>query len=305
MNPARPEMFRMFSKQRESRERYVIAMNKYFVQIILIGILMNAAGNTHAAPPVPHARKGSAELLAQAKEADQQKYQEFVAHGGKIVETEDGRSFYLLLSPSPDAPIVVSLHGHDAWAFDDYSAWAKELSQKGYGLLALQWWFGQGNSPRDYYSPQELYRLLEQALRKEGLTGRKLLLHGFSRRAANIYGVVALDRRTGNNFFPVIIANSGQAATDFPINQDIDRGKFGSSAFAGTHWVLFCGGKDPNPDQSGCAGMARTKTWIEDKGGRVDLFINDPTAGHGGFHRNPQNVAKALNFFEGFKEKNN
>ncbi len=247
---------------------------------------------------IAFAALGSSALIAQAKEANPQKYQDFIAQGGKIVETDDGRSFYLLRSPSENAPIIVSLHGHEGWALDDFTAWGPELSQRGLGLLALQWWFGQGDTPRDYYSPQELYRVIESALRKEGLTGRKLLLHGFSRGAANIYGVAAFDRHTQNNFFPLIIANAGGASVDFPINQDIDRGRFGPTPFSGTHWILFCGEKDPHPERDGREAMARTKEWIEAKGGIVDLFIQDATAGHGGFHRNPANAAKALDFFE-------
>jgi len=263
-------------------------MKQALIQIFLTWVFMGLAGIAHA---------GSAELLAQAKQADAQKYQAFMAAGGKVVETGDGRSFYLLLSPSPDAPIIVTLHGHGTWAFSDYSAWS-EATSRGYGLLGLQWWFGRGEGPDDYYRPQELYRVIESILRKEGLTKRKLLLQGFSRGSANIYGVAALDRRSGNNFFPVIIANAGGAEMDFPINKDIDQGKFGPTPFAGTHWILFCGGKDPHPDRSGCGGMAKTETWLEAKGGSVDLFIQDPSAGHGGFHRNPANVKQALDYFE-------
>ena len=278
-------------------------MREYFVRIFLAGVLVTSAGDVYAVSSAARKGKGpgSAELLAKAKQAEPKKYQEFMSQGGKIADTSDGRSFYLLLSPSPDAPIIVTLHGHGAWAFADYSAWAQELTKRGYGLLALQWWFGQGEGPDDYYRPKELYRVIESALRKEGLTKRKLLLHGFSRGSANIYGVAALDHRSKNKFFPLIIANAGGEADDFPVNQEINRGRFGPLPFAGTHWILFCGGQDPNPDRDGCSGMVRTKIWIKYYGGTVDLFIQDPSAGHGGFHRNPANVAQAMSFFERFK----
>lgn len=130
-----------------------------------------------------------------------------------------------------------------------------------------------------------------------------MLLHGFSRGSANIYGVAALDRKTGNDFFSLVVANAGGAAEDFPFNRDIDRGRLGKSPFARTRWVLFCGGKDPHPDRDGCPGMSRTKKWIEGKGGSVALFIQDPSSGHGGFHLNKANVAKALDLFIASGEK--
>ena len=270
------------------------------MKLLLVVFLAAAVSASAAADP---AGKGATELIAKAQRVNPEEYQDFIAKGGKVVETFDGRSFYLFLSPQENAPVVVSLHGRAGWAFKDYAAWSLELSRKGFGLLAVQWWFGLGDEAKDYYSPQELYAVIENALRKEGLTQRKLLFHGFSRGAANIYGVVALDRYTRNNFFPLIIANAGGASRDFLVNRAIDREQFGHRPFTGTHWILFCGGKDPNPDRDGCEGMARAKEWIEANGGIVELFIQDLTTGHGGFHKNPANVTKALKFFEQFNRE--
>ena len=266
------------------------------MKLLLVMFLALGASSAAAQP----AGKGAAELIAKAQKLNPEEYQNFIAKGGKVVETFDGRSFYIFLSPQENAPIVVSLHGHAGWAFKDYDVWSLELSRKGFGFLAVQWWFGLGDEAKDYYSPQELYAVLENALRKEGLTNRKLLLYGFSRGAANIYGVAAFDRYTQNKFFPLIVANAGGASRDFLVNRAIDREQFGYKPFTGTHWILFCGGKDPNPGQAGCEGMARTKEWVEANGGIVELFIQDMSAGHGGFHRNPDNVQKALKFFEQF-----
>lgn len=267
---------------------------------LLVVIFLAFASAAAEAQPAGKGTEGAAELIAKAQKVNPEEYQNFIAKGGKIVPTFDGRSFYLFISPQENSPIVVSLHGHAGWAFKDYAAWSLELSRKGFGLLTVQWWFGLGDEAKDYYSPQELYAVIENALRKENLTNRKLLLHGFSRGAANIYGVVALDRYTQNKFFPLIVANSGGASRDFLINRAIDLEQLGSKPFTGTRWILFCGGKDSNPDRDGCEGMARTKEWIEANGGIVELFIQDMTAGHGGFHRNPANVEKALKFFEQF-----
>lgn len=266
--------------------------------MILMGIMFGVPAIALAAPA--SVDLGTSKLIARAKEANMEAYRDFIKKGGKIYKTADNRSFYLFLSPSEDAPIVVSLHGRAGWAFADYAAWSMALGRKGFGLLSLQWWFGVGDEIKDYYQPQELYDVIAKALQKRGLTQRKILLHGFSRAAGNVYGMAALDRYSQNNYFSLIVANAGGAAPDFPINRAIDLEQLGQKPFSKTHWILFCGVQDTNPEKSGCEAMYRTKLWIEKNGGTVHLFIQDMKAGHGGFHRNPDNVEKVLSFFEKF-----
>ena len=123
------------------------------------------------------------------------------------------------------------------------------------------------------------------------------MLHGFSRGSANIYAITALDRDTRQNFFGLTIANAGMASPDFPPNLEITSGKFGNAAFAGTHWVMYCGEHDPNPNRDGCPAMRQTRDWVTKFGGTVDLLIEDKNGYHGGFHRNPVNVTAALDVF--------
>jgi hypothetical protein len=94
----------------------------------------------------------------------------------------------------------------------------------------------------------------------------------------------------------MIIANAGSAEPDYPPNQEIASGRLGV-VFAGSHWVFYCGGRDPSPERSGCSGMRKSAGWVKDFGGSVDLFIDEPEGDHGGFHRNPENVRKALDAF--------
>lgn len=67
---------------------------------------------------------------------------------------------------------------------------------------------------------------------------------------------------------------------------------------AGSRWVTFGGGKDPNPDRDGILGMRQTGEWMRKYGGVVELAIEDPDSGHGGFHRNPKNCDSALDVFD-------
>jgi len=241
-------------------------------------------------------------LLQQAQTADPERYQFAVEKGAQILPTTDGKSFYVLWlpegsDPSSPPPMIVTLHGHGSWAFDGFFLWHPYAAERGYGILALQWWFGGGEDVTDYYLPNEMYPLIGNILRANRVQPQTVLLHGFSRGSTNTYGLTALDRASGNIFFLLTISNAGGAARDFPINQSIDQGEFGSQPFADTHWVMVCGMKDPNPDRDGCPAMRATRDWVTQYGGTVDLLIEDPNGDHGAFHRNPDNVNAALDVF--------
>lgn len=241
-------------------------------------------------------------LLQQARASSPERARYAEEAGATARFTDDGRSFLLLWLPrwarSPaDVPMIVTLHGHGSWAYDELFLWRDAAERRGYGVLALQWWFGRGESPADYYEPREVYPLLERLLRGAGVPAGRTLLHGFSRGSANLYGVVALDRTAGSRLFALAVANAGGASSDFPVNAEVDRGVFGPAPFAGSRWVTACGARDPNPDRDGCPAMRRTGDWIRRLGGTVELAIEDPDGGHGAFHRNPANVESALDAF--------
>ena len=241
-------------------------------------------------------------LLKQAQAANSERYQYAITQGAQILPTSDGKSFYVLWLPegsdlSNPPPIIVSLHGHGSWAFDEFFLWHSYAAERGYGILTLQWWFGGGEDVSDYYTPQEMYPIFENILNTNHVQPQTVLFHGFSRGSTNTYGLTALDRASGNNFFLLTISNAGGAARNFPINESINRGEFGSEPFAKTHWVMVCGMKDPNPDRDGCPAMRTTRDWVTQYGGTVDLLIEDPNGDHGAFHQNPDNVNAALDVF--------
>ncbi len=217
--------------------------------------------------------------------------------------TDDGKSFYLLWFPedtvsgNPPA-MIVSLHGHGSWAFDEFYLWHQAAKERGYGILAIQWWLGQGERLQDYLTPHEIYSVINQVLMREYVEPQTVLFHGFRRGSANSYAVAAMDRKTGKNYFALIVANAGKPGIDFPPNRDIEQGRFGPAPLQGTHWVTFAGGRDPNPERDGIYGMREAAEWIRKYGGVVDLMIEDKNADHGGFHRNPDNMRFAIDVFE-------
>ena len=238
-------------------------------------------------------------LQNQARAANPQRYQFALDQGAQIAPTRDGKSFYVWWTPqNSSGAVIATLHGHGSWAFDEFSLWHPFAALRGHAILALQWWFGGGEQPDDYYLPREMYPIFETILRQQKIQPGKALLHGFSRGEANIYALQGFDRDMRNNLFGLTIANAGMASPDFPPNLEITSSKFGADVYAGTHWVMYCGERDPNPNRDGCPAMRQTRDWVTKFGGTVDLLIEDKNGDHGGFHRNPANVNAALDVFD-------
>jgi len=218
-----------------------------------------------------------------------------------IVPTADGRSFIAVWRNAGTQPEkwVVSLHGSNGFATDDLAIWQRYLEPRGIGLVTLQWWFGRDDGPQGYYAPEQIYRELDIALRKLGVAPGTALLHGFSRGAANIYAVAALDATRPAPYFSLVIANAGRASMDFPPTRAVAEGRFGPQPFRQARWITVCGGRDPNPERDGCPGMRATGLWLTGQGAQGVTAIEDPQGGHGVFHRNARHVNRALDLFEG------
>lgn len=242
-------------------------------------------------------------LIEKAKRDQAERVRYALENGAQVGLTADGKSYYVLWFPEGTGPgnlppMIATMHGHDGCAFVDFYVWHSFLKERGYGLLAVQWWLGKGEKTSDYLLPNETYRVIDDVFRELGVKPGSAMLHGFSRGAANIYPVAALDRSLNKNYFALFVANSGRANSDYPPVREIEQGRFGEKPLAGSRWVTFAGGKDTNPARDGFQGMREAGDWIRKYGGTVELAIEDPTSGHGGFHRNPKNTYAALDVFE-------
>ena len=247
-------------------------------------------------------------LLEKAQRERRPRVQYALDNGATIHLTDDGKSFYVLWlpegsDPQNPPPIMATIHGHDGWAFDDFFVWHRFAKERGFGVLAVQWWLGEGERFQDYLNPQEIYRVIDSVFQEKHVKPGAALFQGFSRGSANSYAVAAVDRTQGKSYFSLFIANAGKASVDFPPNKDIQNGRFGEQPLQGTHWVTYAGAKDTHPDRDGIAGMREAAQWIQKYGGTVDLAIEDPAGDHGGFHRNPQNVNAALDIFDKLRTK--
>jgi hypothetical protein len=249
-------------------------------------------------PPMAAPAGDANELLARARSQTPQRVAAAERLGAKVMNTSDGRSFGLIWQSAGKPPVgwIVSLHGSASWAYDEIVLWQPFAERNNLGIVALQWWFGGGQRTEDYYQPRELRRELEHLMRRAGATRENALLHGFSRGSANLYALVAFDAQLPNPLFRSAIANAGGMSADFPPNREIDSGRLGAAPYAGTHWWLYCGGGDPNPDRDGCPAMRRTRDWLAQRGADAQI-TEDASGNHGGFHRNPRNVEQALDWF--------
>ena len=220
----------------------------------------------------------------------------------EIFPTSDDRSFWVKWqSPKEPKRWIVSLHGSLGFATDDLAIWYPHLKDRDVGLLCLQWWLGTGEGLPSYFTPGQIYKEADLALQKYKVAPGTVMLHGFSRGAANSYAVAALDTGRGKKYFSLAVASSGGVGLDYPPNRAIAQGVFGNRPLNGTQWVTVAGGHDPEADRDGVAGMRKASTWLHEQGANVALVIEDPAEGHGALMRNPANAKQVLDLF--FTEK--
>ncbi len=227
------------------------------------------------------------ELYDEAVAQDSAMVQYAINNGAEILPTPDGNSFYIKWFPSgatPSAtPLVVSLHGSNGFAFHEFFSWNQRLQLKGCGIVALQWYRGDSSAtPGTYFGDDAIYQYIDSALSEISYPSGKAMLHGFSRGSSRSYAITVKDI-LAKNYFCTILSNSGGMDSSYPFNVQINANAYGATVFSGKRWNLFCGGQDPNPDESGCPAMAETKTWLEGRGASVDIFIQDAALNHNGF----------------------
>ena len=242
-------------------------------------------------------------ILERMKQRDPAAYAFALTQGARIktVQTALGPSFYVVWYPKgkkpQSTPVVVSLHGSRGDALAKFQSWQPQAARRGYGVIALEWWNGVNQpvhgeeSEVNYLSARQLYGTLRSIFKQERVRPRLALLHGHSRGGTRVYPLTFLDRaKGGGRFFRLSVGDSGFANPDHADIQSI-------TSLAGAHFVLYCGQRDRNHEIPACDALATTKPWLESKGAKVDLTIQDPVGNHGGFLASPANINQALDVF--------
>lgn len=214
----------------------------------------------------------------------------------EFAATADGAGFVAVWRPPGAAPRhwIASLHGSRGFATDDLALWHGALGNRPVGLLCLQWWVGNDDSPRAYLPPLAIYRELDLNLARVGAQPGQVMLHGFSRGSANAYAVAALDAGRGRRYFAWSVASSGAVAEDYPPTRAILEGRYGPQPLRGTRWITVAGARDPDPERDGIPAMRRTAEWLRGQGAARVESIEDPSGGHGALMTNPANAARVL-----------
>lgn len=215
-----------------------------------------------------------------------------------ILPTSDGKSFIVVWKAVTEPKRwIVSLHGSGGFATDDLAIWHPHLKDREVGVVCVQWWLGSGDRTTSYYTPEEIYREIDNALPGLGVEYGAAMLHGFSRGSANSFAVMAMDAGQGRGFFSLAVASSGGVALDYPPTRSILDGKYGHDALKGTRWITSAGARDPHPARDGIPAMRRTAAWLKEQGSVVLEAIEDPDQGHGALMLNAKNTRRVLDVF--------
>lgn len=214
-----------------------------------------------------------------------------------IEETADRRSFVVWHAPKAFDPArgitLVTLHGRGGLATTDFEAWEKEIKRRGWAHMSVQWWYGRSADRQGFAQPDVIYRWVAEALERHGVPAGRAILQGFSMGGAASFPITALDRLRRPSYFAASISNAGPIETEFPFDKTfLDP----PDAFAGSHWILYCGLRDEVVDRC-CERMVDSADAVRQRGGAVDLLMRDPDGKHSSFMR-AKNLDRALDAAE-------
>jgi hypothetical protein len=262
---------------------------------VLLVALVSAAGlsacggssgvSTSRSSTTSTATPPAASAVPPAHLRDPAAYRYDVAHGARAVGDPASGSFWLR-STTGAKDIVVTVHGHNDSAERAYSLWVPYAKEHGLGIVAVEWQTKWGRGAR-FLDDAATYGLIRRAVRAQGTAPGHVLLHGFSQGSHEAFAVTALDRG-GPRLFALTMAESG----------GVHDGHTSDPAFAASRWDIYCAGRDPWPQLSGCPAMRHARAYLLASGATVGRFMVDPPAHHGGFLLNRPDVESVLGDFE-------
>jgi predicted esterase len=223
---------------------------------------------------------------ADVAKRDPAAYRYALAHGARVEQDPWSGSFTVhSATPAKPSALVVAVHGHNGNAFHEYRLWEPYAAAHGLGLVSIEWQTRWGRETA-FLDAQTTYETIRRAVAQEGTQPGRVLLHGFSQGSHEAFELTSIDRRE-QRLFAMTLAESGGA----------HEGSAADPSLAGSHWAVYCAGRDQWPDVSGCPAMRQAVAFLTGSGAFVDRFIVDPQARHGGFLRNPRDVDLVLGDF--------
>jgi len=190
--------------------------------------------------------------------------------------------------------IMVMLHGANGNAYQQILTMHEIADKEGFAVVAVQW-----GLPRDdggkfrYMSPRDVYDVISKALvymlDVYEVDKNKCAWCGFSAAASQCAVYAFLDRQSGNGFFQLFVAASGQIMPEQRLMQHLIDGTKGSLPLEGTHYYLWAGKRDRRRAEA----IEETKDIIEGLGGTVDVLRIGPE-GYLGFYQNDEYKLEAV-----------
>ncbi len=209
--------------------------------------------------------------------------------GGKIVSLSNG-GFFLEWFPEnwnslKTRYIIISLHGSGGHAERMFNLWYRNRSYHDYAIIALQYAETDAQDDMRFQNCHEIYQNLRSIVEHIGkadshISNNTLILHGFSRGAARIFELAALDRAAnGMHVFAAFIIDSGSSLAENQGELSPFLDKLSRNAYNGARFWLYTGAGDHGGRT--CIDLRKMSKFITDHGGKVDdLFIYD-TNQHG------------------------
>ena len=240
-------------------------------------------------------------------------YDSVMSAGAKVINLVDDSSFFVLWVPEnyselSEKRVMIAMHGTAGKAYEE-ARWEIAMgSEYGYAVIAIQWEYpyfsGDSLDSVWYFDNDKVYHLIDTALGymeyKYGADLQKVAYEGFSRGSAISYEVTYLDKSSGNNYFALTISHSGGIPFDsYPqFIDDLLAGEYGTSAFSGKNFFLYCGMEDDHgEDTTMCAQMENAYNIITEYGANVVEFIEDSDGEHNGYHADEENHRAAVEWF--------
>lgn len=210
--------------------------------------------------------------------------------GGAVIPLAKNRFFIAWFPPGWEKQsrrrLVVTLHGNGGCAERMFTFWHRTAALHGYAIIAVQYAQEDENGRLSYDDSPALYALLEKTVnllrRHCPLQGVTIILHGFSRGAARVYELAAMDRAPGGmRAFSAFIADSGAVFAEYRGRLSPYLERLGLDAYDGARFWLYCGGRDH--EGRTCRGIEKISWFIRRHGAVVDAVYRHPPGGHGIF----------------------
>ena len=231
----------------------------------------------------------------------------FYADGGGIKAV--GSKYYAAWFPSSwttTSPrrVMVDLHGTGGAPETEWSTdWRAIFTTRNWAWIGLKYvddTTGVHDDEGTIYA--NIKTLLTEVAASCDFGSPSLFLHGYSRGSANTFPIAYLDIKD-RRYFKAMGSNSGAWMLGGPLTTTmqgvVNRNE--TTAYAGTHFWMYCGGKDMEHGYPMCDEMTNAKTFVEGYGAHVERLYQDPTGGHGGLAKNADAWGAMFTYFESLR----